>query len=97
MPNVGAVPPPITSNRNCLEFNGWIACSVLYSGSPIIVQVAPVSKSAKVDVWLIVIRINQRRQDFFSAGVGVFSRSHGLSNVLTSLFGVEAVAWGRVG
>ena len=58
VPKVGAVPPPITSNRKSssfLSFRDWTACRASYNGRPIIVQVAPVSKSAKVDNGLMVM------------------------------------------
>ena len=70
VPKVRAVPPPMISRRkssSCFTFSGWTACRVSYSGRPIIVQVAPVSKSAKVHTWLMVMGINQPWKCLFAA------------------------------
>ena len=85
VPKVGAAPPPSSS---CFTFSGWAACRVSYSGRPILVQVASVCKSAKVNTWLMVMGINQPRLCLFATGRGVISRSLCLSIVLISLPGV---------
>ncbi len=46
------VPPPITLRRtslSCFTFSGRAACKVSYKGHPIMLQVAPVCRSAIVD------------------------------------------------
>ncbi len=94
VPNVGAAPPPITSRRklsSCLTFKGCAACKSSYKGRPIMVQVAPVSRSAIVATWLIVTGTSHPLWWPFSTGLGVVCGSHWTLDALTSVSSVRAL------